>query len=335
MPERFHRRGAEDAKTMNRNTLFSIRDTKANSAPIPFASSALFAPLRFIALVALLCSATPSRAEVETIVTPNVEFARVDDKPLFLDLHMPKGVANPPLVVFMHGGSWRAGQRTNPAMKWIVSKGFALASIDYRLSQQAVFPAQIFDCKGAVRWLRANASKYGYDARRIAISGASAGGHLAVLLGTSGDEKELEGEVGGHPEASSRVQAIVDFYGPTDFILRAKEQPEFTDKPTGQVFQLLGHGVKEREDRAKLASGAWHVTADDPPLLAIHGTKDARVRPNQTQRIHDAYQALGLESSVHLVEGAGHGGKGFDTAEVQAVVTAFLEKHLKSKSGTN
>jgi len=295
----------------------------------------LFASLRLIALTTLLCLCAPSRAEIEANITRDIEFARVDGKPLRLDLYLPKDVANPPLVVFMHGGSWRAGKRADCAMTWIVPKGFALASIDYRLSQQAVFPAQIFDCKGAVRWLRANASKYGYDARRIAIAGASAGGHLAVLLGTSGGVKELEGETGGHPEKSSQVQAIVDFYGPTDFILRAQEQPEFTDKPTGQVFQLLGHGVKEREDRAKLASGAWHVTKDDPPLLAIHGTKDTRVRPNQTQRIHDAYQAMGLESSVHLVEGAGHGGKGFDTAEVQAAVTAFLEKHLKSKSGAN
>ncbi len=214
-------------------------------------------------------------------------------------------------------------------MIWVTAKGYALASIEYRLSQEAVFPAQIFDCKGAVRWLRAHAAEYGYDASRIAIAGASAGGHLAALLGTSGGEAALEGDVGGNPGESSRVQAIVDFYGPTDFILRAQEQPAFTDEPSGAVYQLLGHGVKSDPERARLASAAWHVTSDDPPLLAIHGTKDPRVRPNQSQRLCDAYRELKLENTLHPVEGAGHGGPEFESQDVQTAVTSFLDRHFK------
>lgn len=263
------------------------------------------------------------------IVTRDIPYAKVGDRPLLLDLYLPQGVTKPPLVVFIHGGSWRTGSRKDCTMTWIVPKGYALASIDYRLSQEAVFPAQIFDCKGAVRWLRAHAGDYGYDATRIAIAGASAGGHLAVLLGTSGGEKELEGDVGGNLSQSSAVQAIVDFYGPTDFILRSHDQPALTDDPAGNVFQLLGQGVKADEAKARLASGAWHVTVDDPPLIIFHGTNDPKVLLNQPQRLRAAYDQLHLKSSLHLVDGAGHGGAAFDAPAIQELVSDFLRQELK------
>src|SRR5262249_6673062 len=146
----------------------------------------------------------------------------VDGQKLQLDLFVPTGDKKPPLVVYIHGGSWLRGSRKKPPVHWLTEEGFALASISYRFSDRAVFPAQIHDVKAAVRWLRANQDKYGYDASRIGVCGTSAGGHLAVLLSTSGGVKELEGTIGGNLQQSSRVQAVVDWYGPADFILRSR-----------------------------------------------------------------------------------------------------------------
>jgi dipeptidyl aminopeptidase/acylaminoacyl peptidase len=150
-----------------------------------------------------------------------------------------------------------------------------------------------------------------------------------VLLGTSGDEKEWEGDVGGNLDEPSRVQAIVDLYGPVDFILRSKDQPQFTNEPSGKVYQLLGQAVNKNEALAKQASGAFHVTADDPPLLAIHGTADKTVLPNQSQRICAAYRSAGLKPEFHSVDGAAHGGPGFSTPECQGWVLEFLKGVLK------
>lgn len=168
----------------------------------------------------------------------DIEFAAPDQHSLKLNLFLPTDGSNPPLVLYIHGGSWRTGDRKECPVKWLAEHGYAVASIDYRLSQQATFPAQIHDCKGAVRWLRANASSYGYSSEKIAVVGSSAGGHLAVLLGLTAGVESLEGSVGGNAERSSAVQAIVDYYGPTDFLLRAKTQPENTDAPKGNVYQL-------------------------------------------------------------------------------------------------
>jgi acetyl esterase/lipase len=262
-------------------------------------------------------------------VIHDIPYAEIPGLTLYLDLYKPTAGGRLPMVVYIHGGSWLSGTRKKCPV-WLISKGYAVASIEYRLSSQAVFPAQIFDCKGAVRWLRAHAAEYGYDASRMAVMGASAGGHLAVLLGTSGGEEKLEGDVGGNLDQSSRVQAIVDFFGPTDFILRSTGQPDKTENPDGNVYRLLGHAVRADEERAKLASGAWHVTADAPPLIIVHGTQDDKVLLNQSQRLCEAYQEFGLENSLHLVEGAGHGGSAYEAPAIQELVTDFLEVHLKS-----
>ncbi len=259
----------------------------------------------------------------------DVQYAQVGDQKLLLDLFIPATTAKPPLVVFIHGGGWRSGSRKDVFPLFLAKNGYAVASIEYRLSQVAVFPAQIFDCKGAVRWLRAHAGDYGYDRSRVVAMGTSAGGHLAVLLGTSGGVSELEGDVGGHLDQSSRVQAVADFFGPADFILRSEDQPQQTDKEGGKVYQLLGKPVKQNEAFARLASGAFHVTADDPPMLVVHGTADKTVFPNQSKRICDVYQSLGLKAEFHSIEGAGHGGPAFSSAECQQWVLEFLKRELK------
>jgi acetyl esterase/lipase len=163
----------------------------------------------------------------------------------------------------------------------------------------------------------------------MAAMGTSAGGHLSVLLGTSGDEKELEGDVGGNLDQSSRVQAIVDFFGPVDFVMRTKDQPDQTDKETGRTYLLLGGAVLKNIELAKQASGAFHVTKDDPPLIIFHGTKDNTVHMNQAERIRDAYKEQGLEVEFHTVEGAGHGGPLYSTPECHDLVVKFLDGVLK------
>ncbi|MCA9038788.1 MAG: alpha/beta hydrolase [Planctomycetaceae bacterium] len=278
-------------------------------------------------ILGLFCSIENLQAEVKTI--PDVEYANVDGHSLQLDLYLPEGVEQPPLVVWIHGGGWRKGTRKNPRIEWITQDGYALASISYRLTDKAIFPAQIHDCKGAIRWLRANAEKYGYNADKIVIAGSSAGGMLVALLGVSADVKELEGDVGGNLDQSSRVQGIVDYFGAHDFILRSKTQPAKTSSPEGSVYLLLGGPVEEKLELAKQASAVTHVTQDDPPLLILHGSEDTTVLPAQAHRLESVYQEAGLPVELMMLEGLGHGGNGFNAPEIEQKVREFITQHSK------
>jgi acetyl esterase/lipase len=242
---------------------------------------------------------------------------------------LPKDAKKPPLVVFIHGGGWKAGSYKNCSTSWLTESGFAVASISYRLSQVAVFPAQIHDCKGAVRWLRAHAGEYGYDATRIGVAGTSAGGHLVLLLGTTGGVPEYEGTVGGNLDQSSAVQAVADYFGPSDFILRSENQPIKTEDPKSTVFLLLGGPVKKNLELARFASPVFQVNAGDAPLLIIHGDKDGTVHLDQSQRMVEVYQKAGLEVAMQVVPGAGHGGNAHFTPPLRETVTSFFAKHLR------
>lgn len=301
-------------------------------------------PLLTTLLHAMLVLSTASfvfAAEPSTMVMRHNDlvFAEVDGQKLLLDLYLPSDAqANSPagqartvpLVVYIHGGSWIGGSRKECPVSGLTEHGFAVASISYRFSNRAIFPAQIHDCKGAIRWLRAHAKEYGFDAERIGVAGSSAGGHLAVLLGTSGDVKELEGEVGGNLDQSSKVKAIVDFYGASDFILRSKTQPSRADKPGSSTHGLLGGPASEKVDLARLASGVTHVTADDPPLLILHGDRDTTVLLDQSERLRDVYKAAGLPVSLHVLPGAGHGGEAFASEENRRRVQEFFSLHLRT-----
>ena len=262
---------------------------------------------------------------------PNIIFAKTPERELRLDVFTPKGVKQPPLIVYIHGGGWKTGDRKSLFAKSLTADGFAVASIDYRFAREAKFPAQIFDCKGAIRWLRANADRYGYDPKRIAVMGESAGGQLAVLLGTSGGVKELEGDVGGNAEQSSKVQAVVDYFGATDFVLRSRTQPAMTEVPGSVAYEYLGGAVAEKPDLARLASGAEFVSKDDPPLLAIHGDADKQVLIDQSERIVDAYKNKGLEAELMVVPGGVHAGEGYHQGDIRETVVAFLSKRLGVK----
>ena len=265
----------------------------------------------------------------ESKTVKDLEFANVNGQSLKLDLYLPQSVENPPLVVWIHGGGWRAGSKEKCGIKWMAEHGYAVASISYRLTDKAIFPAQIHDCKAAIRWLRANKSKYGYSVQKVGVAGSSAGGMLAALVGTSGDVKELEGNVGGNADYSSRVDAVIDFFGASDFILRSKTQPHRANEPGSVVHRLLGGGANEKVELAKQASAVTHVSSDDPPVLVFHGDKDKTVLLDQSERLNEVYKKAGLNIDFRVLKGAGHGGKEFFSPENKKLMVSFLDKYLK------
>lgn len=242
-----------------------------------------------------------------------------------LDLYLPENADHPlPVVVWVHGGGWRGGSKDSGRRALpLVGKGYAVASINYRLSQHAVFPAQIEDCKAAIRWLRANAEKYNLDPDHIGVWGSSAGGHLVALLGTSGDVKELEGN-DGSPGQSSRVQAVVDWYGPADFL-----KFQLSENSESAISKLLGGTIQDNPDKAKQASPVTYVSKDDPPFLIMHGDKDPTVPFNQSERLADALKKAGVPVTFQPIPGAKHGGPEFRSPENLKTIEEFFDKYLK------
>jgi acetyl esterase/lipase len=247
-----------------------------------------------------------------------------------LDLYLPeKADGRLPLIVWIHGGGWQAGSKDGcPAMSF-VAKGYAVASINYRLSQHAVFPAQIEDCKAAIRWLRANAAKYHIDPEQVGVWGASAGGHLVALLGTTAGAKELEGK-GGNANQSSRVQCVVDFFGPTDFV---HWDPDFNKAVYTMITNLLGGKANENAAKARAASPLFYADKDSAPLLIVHGDKDPLVPLNQSEALVEAMKKSGVEAKLVVIKNGGHGGPGFDTPENRKLIEEFFAKHLAKTEG--
>ncbi|HYO84429.1 MAG TPA: alpha/beta hydrolase [Bryobacteraceae bacterium] len=256
-------------------------------------------------------------------------FSKTPQKDLALDLYVPDGVSKPPLVVWIHGGAWRTGSKAEPPALFLITKGYAVASISYRLSQDAIFPAQIRDCKSAIGWLRAHADMYGYDASRVGVWGASAGGHLAALLGTSGGVAELEARNGSTP-LSSRVHAVVDYFGPTDLPAMSKFPGKMDhDAPDSPESQLLGGPVQQKKDKAARANPITYVSRDDPPFLIVHGDADPLVPMNQSELLDAALRTAGVPVTFRRLSGAGHGGPQFETPEILDQITRFFDAHLK------
>ena len=271
----------------------------------------------------------------EVRIIKNLEYAVVNNISLKLDLYLPKNAKSRPfLVMFIHGGAWMSGDKSSCKIIWLLDYGYAVASINYRLSWQATFPAQIHDCKGAVRWLRAHADEYGYRKNRIGAAGSSAGGHLAALLATTGGMEELEGDVGGNLDQSSRVQAVIDMYGPTDFIAWYNKYGAILDNPLNPIYQLLGGPVGKNLDKAKLASPAYQVTKKDVPILILHGNKDQVVPISQGRILHRRYKRKGLFSILHIIKGAGHGGPQFQDETRRELISSFLKENLVKKNKT-
>lgn len=277
----------------------------------------------------VFCQSAKSEVRPEVMTHANIVYAQVDGTDLKLDLHIPNAAHSPPLLVWIHGGGWRAGSRKNPKLLEMTTSGYAVASISYRFTDKAIFPAQIYDCKAAIRWLRGNAKQHGYNADAIAVAGSSAGGHLALLLGVSGDVRELEGSVGEHADQSSRVQAVIDYYGPSDFVLRGKTQPERAYTEKSGSFALLG-GVRDgkvSDELQRQASPAQYVSADDPPLLIFHGDADKTVLLDQSERIATLYEDAGLDSKLVVLKNAAHGGRDFFRGQHFQAAKLCIEQH--------
>lgn len=270
-------------------------------------------------------------AEFSYVAYKNIPYAEIDEGMLSLDLYVPQGVTSPPLFVWIHGGSWQGGTRSEvPPLSAVLREGFALASISYRFSQVAPFPAQIHDCKGAVRWLRAHQQRFGYNAGFIAVAGSSAGGMLAALLSTSGGEAALEGETGGNLDQSSRVQLGINYFGASDFLLRAKTQPGATEKPGSVVYRLLGGSVAENPALARLASAVEHIDNGDPPLMVFHGGLDKTVLPDQSKRLVNAYEESGLPVEfIFIPDGKHQHSPYFNKDNTERMIT-FLKQHLSA-----
>ena len=251
-----------------------------------------------------------------------------------LDLYLPEKAEGPlPLIIWVHGGGWQNGSKDGcpPLRAGYVAHGYAVASINYRLSGHAVFPAQIEDCKAAIRWLRAHSREYSLDPQRFGVWGSSAGGHLVALIGTSGAVKEFD--VGANLDQSSGVQAVCDYYGPTDFTVFVTT-PGYESHATdaSPEAKLIGGAVMKNKEKSARVNPITYVTKDDPPFLIVHGDKDPTVPINQSLLLFEALKMTEISAHFHTIHGAGHGGPGFAGKNIDDMVGQFFAERLKNKS---
>jgi len=268
----------------------------------------------------------------------NIPYGKGGPRRLLLDVLRPQPrPAEPmPVLVYIHGGAFRAGHKED-GLPWLLpfaERGYFCASIAYRLSQEATFPAQIEDCKCAIRFMRAQALRFHIDPERIGVWGPSAGGHLSALVGTAADRFELEGR-GGWPFYSSRVQAVCDWFGPTDFLqMNAAGSEQDHDAPDSPESELIGGPIQEHPDLVARANPITYITGDEPPFLIMHGDRDPLVPHHQSVLLYDALVRAGARDiTFHTLPGAGHGGPHFDTPEARAMVAGFFDRRLMMTPG--
>jgi acetyl esterase/lipase len=272
------------------------------------------------------------------------------NKALTLDLYLPKKSSKDtvntfPVIVFIHGGGWYEGDKKVCPGKLVAQQGYIMACISYRFSSEALFPAQIHDVKNAVRWLRKNAEKYQINPNKVAVWGYSAGGHLSILLGTSSGIPELEGETS---EISSKIQAVCNWYGPTDF---SQVPPAFTEDITPELVKdksyrkrrwflytlathrLIGSPVSKKPKLTQLANPINYIDSSDPPVLIMHGEKDNVVPIRQSEILHDALKKKGVSVTFSRPQDRGHNFEGkngefYDPQLIKETLT-FFDQHLK------
>ena len=263
----------------------------------------------------------------------DIPYADTDNPAQRLDLFLPTKRATDkplPVIVFIHGGAWRAGSKASGRGNLIpyVSGGqYAGVSVEYRFSQEAKWPAQIHDCKAAIRWIKGHAEAHNLDPEKVAVWGSSAGGHLVAMLGVSGDAKDLEGTLGKHTDLNSRVACVADYFGPTN-LLTMGDFPSRIDHygANSPESALIGGAVQELKDRARSASPFFYVTKDDAPVFIAHGTTDPLVPYNQTETFAAALKKAGVTVYVQTIENGGHGG--FEGPALKARLKAFFDKYL-------
>lgn len=274
-----------------------------------------------------------SRAFDRVEIQRDIPYAATDNERQRLDLVLPKMRAADkplPVIVFIHGGAWRSGNKSGGVRRvapFVAQGKYAGVSVGYRLTGDAIWPAQIHDCKAAIRWIRGNADKYNLNPDRIAVWGSSAGGHLVAMLGVTGDVPALEGTLGKYTDQSSKVYCVIDEYGPTDF-LRMNDFPGTMnhDSPNSPESILIGGAIQENKDKARAACPLSYVSKGDAIFLIIHGTDDKLVPFNQSELLNAALEKAGLSSTLVPVKGGQHGG--FRSPDYRPRVAAFLRKNL-------
>ncbi len=274
---------------------------------------------------------SPGASSVAQPITQHTDivYATVGGRQLALDLYMPAGIEHPPLMIWVHGGRWVLGDKSEVPMAFVAA-GIATASVDFRQSDEARFPAMVHDIKAAIRFLRAKASEYGYRTDRVAIGGTSSGAHLAALVGTTNGHPVLEGTVGDHPEQSSVVEAILSYYGASNLTtILAQSTPQGLDVRVPALEALLGALPDQAHELAQLASPVAHVNRSAPPLLLLHGDQDPQMPVEQSFELEAAYKLRGLDVHFDVLHGAAHGGESdFFSEERNAQAIAFLRRTL-------
>ena len=269
----------------------------------------------------------------ETIFHQNVPYANDTLKKHLLDIYLPaKTTTKLPLVIWVHGGAWMLNDKyadmgyMKTTVRTFIEKGYAFASIDYRHSTTAIFPAQIQDCNQAIEFLYTNAAKYNIDKNRIALIGFSAGGHLASLLALSSNNNVID-FYPAKKKTSFQIKAVLDFYGPSDFLsMTAAGDPNMTGDP---ISTLLGAAPLKRPDLSKTASPSTYVDKNDPPFFIVHGEKDESVPYQQSVLLQSYLNLANVKNELTIVKDAPHYGVMFDSEEIRVKLFDFLAKNLK------
>ena len=268
-----------------------------------------------------------------TVFHSNIPYAGDTLKKHLLDIYLPADAkANTPLVIWVHGGAWRLNDKyadmgyMKNTVRSFIEKGYALASIDYRHSTTAVFPAQLQDCNQAIEFLYNNAAKYNLDKNRIALIGFSAGGHLASLLALSANDN-VTAFYPNKKKPSFQIKVVLDFYGPSDFLSIAAFDPEKTDDP---LSTLLGANPLKRPDLSKVASPSTYVNKNDPPFFIVHGEKDPDVPYQQSVLLQSYLNLAKVKNELTIVKGAPHYGPMFDAEDIRVKLFEFLGREMKN-----
>ncbi|HOK55939.1 MAG TPA: alpha/beta hydrolase [bacterium] len=284
----------------------------------------------FLFFISIFLPAQNIKIPENVEIIKDVVYGEVDGKKLLLDIVKPeKNEGKMPVIVFVHGGAWRGGDKQGGIYRLIqfAEKGYFCVTINYRLSQEAKFPAQIEDCKCAIRFLRGNSEKYNIDQDKIGVWGPSAGGHLVALLGTTGDIKEFEGN-GGWKEYSSRVNAVCDWFGPSDF-LTGFEKSNKEGSPYKVISELIGGEIELLKEKAKKASPVYYVNKDCPPFLIMHGDKDNVVPYVQSVILYNKLKENNVPVTLVKIKDGGHG-TGFKKKAMD-FVESFFDFYLKGE----
>lgn len=260
------------------------------------------------------------------------------DSAQVLDLYLPEKPSDRPLplIVHIHGGGWMGGSKFPCPFVPLVAKGYVVASVEYRFSQKAKFPAQIQDCQAAIRWLRANAKEHNIDPDHVGVVGGSAGGHLSALVGTAGGKQAFP-PIGGNEEQSDRVQAVCNIFGPANFTTVMRQADD--DKNVRNIFkfntpgdpysQLIGVSLEGNREKTDAVSPIHYVSKDNPPMLILHGTHDALVPYAQSEELAAALKAHGVDVWLQTLPGSGHGGVAFGKPSIVVLMANFFDKYLQ------